>query len=236
MATFLEGVRELARECRLPSRPSTVIDQRGDFLDIVTWYNKAWEDIQRRHKWRWLRHTASVSTVEDDDTYAYGSFTDATSGAAITRFRCWLADSDDDPPKIYLSSSGVGGERWLAFHEWDWFKALYRIGTQNSGQPAFITVDPSNRLVIGPAPNGVYVVTLDYIRGIQTLALNGDTPEMPADYHDLIVYAALIKYAYQEVSAESLAFAREEYKRLMSQLEREQSPNLAIRWGGPLVK
>ena len=49
-----------------------------------------------------------------------------------------------------------------------------------------------------------------YWKGLQTLAADADEPEMPADYHMLIVYRALLKYAYNIVAQEILARAGQE--------------------------
>lgn len=234
MATFLSGVQDLARECDLASVPSAVTGQTGEFADMVRWYARAYREIQNRHKdWRWLRRTATVSTTASDDTYASSDFTDSTDAAAISRFGSWRLQHAEDPPKIYLSSSGVGNERWLVYTPWDWFKSIYKIGTQNTGTPAHITVDPNNNILLGPSPNDTYVVTVDYYMSSQELAANSDTPEMPARFHDLIVYRALEKYAYRESASEVLMRAQTEARRLMRQLEADQLE--CPYFGGPLA-
>lgn len=233
MATFLEIVQDLARECDLASIPSSVVSQSGEAKDMVEWSNRAYRELQNRHDWRWLRRTATVSTTSSDDTYAPSDFTDSTDSAAISRFGSWRLTDPVDPPKIYLSSSGVGGERWLIYSPWEWFKSIYRIGTQNTGAPVHVTIDPNNNIVLGPSPNGTYVVTLDYYMSAQALAANADTPEMPARFHDLIVYRAMEKYAYRESAGEVLARAKDEGRKLLRQLERDQLDRATF--AGPLV-
>lgn len=233
--TYLTGVQALGYEADLASVPGTVVSQTGEYAALCRWYRDAWIEIQNAHdsNWRWMRHTAKVSTVAGTDTYAYGTLTDQTTLAAITRFKRWIADNDEDPPKIYLTSAGVGTETWLSYMPWDDFKAIYRIGTQNNGFPAHITVDPQNRIVLGPKPNDIYVLTLDYIRSAQVLSADADVPELPTDYHLLIVYRALEKYAFRESAPELLARAEKEAKRMMRQLEKNQLEPL--RQCGPLA-
>ena len=224
MTTFLEGVVDLAEECDLASAPSSVVSQTGESKKLVKWYKDAYIEIQNRSDWRWLRHSFTVNTVASDDTYASSECTDTTTSSAISRFSKWRLADTRDPPKIYLNSAGIGTERWLIYSPWEYFKTVYKIGSQlsNTGAPAHISFDPANQLVVGPIPNGVYVVTGDYIRSPQVLAENTDTPEMPSQFHKLIVYRAMQKYGYHESAPEVIERGRFEERRMMRQLEDNQ--------------
>ena len=152
---------------------------------------------------------------------------------AIARFKRWRIMDRNDPPKIYLTSAGVGTQTWLTYLDWDDFKAIYRIGTQNSGYPAHIAIDPQKNLILGPAPNDIYTVTGDFVRGAQVLSANDDEPDMPSDYHDLIVYEAMQDYGYFESAPEVLARGKELAMTLTRQLEADQLP--MFRMAGPLA-
>ena len=77
------------------------------------------------------------------------------------------------------------------------------------------------------------MVTLDYYMGGQELAADGDIPEMPERFHDLIVYRAMEKYAYRESAGEVLARAKEEGRRILRQLELDQLD--AVLFGEPMA-
>jgi len=224
MSTFLAGVQKLAREAGAAGVPSTVVSQTGESKRLVDWYIDAYTEIQNRHKWKWMRYGFTVDTTSGDDSYAYGDCTDLGTSAPITRFNDWRLNDDYDPPKIYLTSAGVGGERWLIYTAWDDFKRVYKIGAQsaNTGAPAHITVDPQNNIMLGPSPNGIYTLTGDYYRSDQVLAADADVPEMPTQFHNLIVYKALEKYARYEEAQLLFNMASVEVKRLTRQLERNQ--------------
>ena len=142
-------------------------------------------------------------------------------------------DDLEDRPKCYLSSGGVGGEYWLIYIPWEQFKVLYKKGTQNNGQPIHITVDNAENIVLGPKPDAVYVVSGDFQRGVQVLAADGDIPDMPTNYHDLIVYRAIEKYGANSVAPEIFNRARLEGNRIMRALELSQLPRM--RFGAPLA-
>lgn len=207
--------------------PAAVTGQTGQLGQLVRWIRRAWVDIQLRHSnWRWMRVGFTLNTVADDDEYAYTDATDALTATTIARFSRWRVSEDDNPPTIYLQSAGVGTETYLTYIDWNSFKWLYRRGTQNSGYPAHISVDPQNNLVLGPKPNGIYVVSGNFQRGAQVLAANGDTPDMPSDFHDLIPFLAIAKYGYQQAAEEVVAKARMESVARMRQLEVNQLPEI----------
>lgn len=238
MSEFLQLCKDTCRECGVAGGEdaiSAVANQDGELGRLVGWVKQSWTEIQREHRsnWRWMRVGFTVNTVADDDTYAYTDCTDVLASTPIARFARWRFNDRNDPPKIYLTSSGVGTQTWLTVADWDDFKGIYRIGTQNSGYPAFIAVDPQNNLVLGPKPNGIYTVTGDFIRSAQVLAADADIPEMPSDFHDLIVYRAMQKYGFFESAPEVLARGREQEGLLMGQLRQDQLPS--FRQAGPMA-
>lgn len=233
--TFLQLCQKLAREVGASpagNLPSIVTGQTGGLLQIVNWVAEAWNDIQLKEDWEWMRHGFTFETTIDDDTYPYSAISDATASAAITRFARWHLYDAESPPKIYLTSAGIGTQTDLSPVTWEYFSRLYRTGTQAPGHPAHIAVDPQKNLVIGPKPNAAFTITGEYYRSPQTLAVDGDTPEMPTRFHDLIFYKAMEKYAYYESAQEILARAEKGMGPLSFQLECDQVP---VRGSQPLV-
>lgn len=233
--TFLEICQRLRLECEIPgSGPTAVTGQSRELTRVISWAASAWEDIQNdRQTWRWMRRPFSLNTVVDTDSYAPTAATDVDAGAAISRFARWLVDDPEDPPLAYLQSAGVAQQfrlNWLPWEHWKW---LYRFGTQNATQPIHVAVDPQNKLCLGPKPNGIYVVTGDFQRSIQVLSANGHIPEMPTQFHMLVVYHAMTKYGANSVAPEILARGQLEATRLLGALEMDQLPMLST--GGPLV-
>lgn len=169
-----------------------------------------------------MRRGFTVNTVANDGEYAYTDCTDTTTSIAIARFARWYKGRYDW--KCYLQSSGVGGEYFLQWVDWEAFKREYRFGTQTSGQPKYVSMDPSQKFVLGPKPSAVYVVSGDYQLGPQTLAADADTPEMPSRFHSVITYRALVKYGFNSVAPEALQRASIEGGRLHAALVRDQRP------------
>ncbi len=237
MATYLQLCQSLRRECGIAgSGPSAVTGQTGQLEKVVAWVASAWNDIQIRcPQWRWMRSEFTVNTTAGDDTYAYGDCTDAKTSAAIDRFAQWWPHDRIEPFKCYLTSGGVGGQYDLIWMPYEAFRRIYKFGVQQTtqGQPIYVAIDDDERIVLGPIPNGTYTVTGFYQRGPQTLAADGDTPDMPSRFHDAIVYYAMQRYAANSVAPEILARANLEGNRYMRALEQSQMP--AFRFAGAMA-
>jgi hypothetical protein len=182
-----------------------------------------------------MRSSFTVNTTASDDTYAYGDCTDVGTGVAIDRFRCWWPQDRLNPFTQFLTSGGVSGQQWLIWMPYEQFYQVYKFGVQQSstGQPIHVSVDDQDQIVLGPNPNGIYTVRGMFQRGAQPLTADGTTPDMPADFHDIIVYYAMERYAANSVAPEVLARAKLEGGRLMRALEQSQLPQ--IRMGRPLA-
>lgn len=237
MSTFLQLAAEARREILdTGTGPTTVVSQTGQLGNIVAWVAQSYTEIQNRHAdWLWLRSTWTVNTVASDDTYAYGDVTDSRLSAPIARFRrWWLYDNDGFPNvKCYLTSAGVAGEKYLLPLPWAAFRDLYRRGTQTNNAPVHVTVDPQRNLIIGPKPDAIYTITGEYQMSAQVLAADADTPEMPSDYHQLIVYEAMKKAGGSSSASEVSARGITEGNKVMRQLEANQRPECVL--AGPLA-
>lgn len=235
--TFLTLCADVQRECDIVGTSITSVTGNTTELNrVVNWVRQAWNDIQNRHtNWRWMRSTFSVNTTAGDDSYAPTDCTDTRLSATISRFSHWipLDDKGSSNVKVYLTSAGVSGERWMSYLQWPYFRSLYRIGNQTNNLPFHYTIDPQNNLVLGPKPNDIYTVSGEYQMSAQTLTASDDVPEMPTQFHDLIVYMAMRKYAGFESAPDVMSRAITEGNRVMRQLEANQLPEVQL--AGPLA-
>ena len=230
MSTFLELCVKTRRNCLIPGEgPSDVTTQEGELNELVNYVADAYLDVQnRRSSWRWLRRDFTFNTTAEDGIYEFGDVTDVDAAAVISRFSKWHIDDVENPPKVYLNSAGIGGERWLIYTPWQWFNTIYGIGTQNSGPPVHITIDPQDRIRLGPVPDDIFTITGEFFRSAQILAADDELPEMPSQYHDLIVYLAMQKYGMGEAAAEVVSRGNQEARRILRQLELNQMPQVRL--------
>lgn len=244
--TFLEGVQALAVECGLPSSPSSVANQTGEYARLVNWYRDAWIDIQNRKRWKWMRRQffLNLSNSATDLTrmrYEYSSATDNTESSTFTisRFSEWRFNDCVSIPQLYTVSSGVYQD--LHFVDWESFKDLYPIYNITTGTPVYISTDPLNRIHFGPTPayqgapdtTVYYKLYGDYYKSAQKLEIDGDELEIDDQFAKIIVYRAMQDYGYFESAIEVIERGNVNYARMLKQLERTQSEPFLM--AGPLA-
>lgn len=222
MATFLEIVQKVARESRTFSTvPSAVTSQTGRALFVVNAVIDAWRDIQNEEdQWLWQRKEFSYDLSVDTPKYTAASFN-------ITDFSRWVDDAQS--MTIYKTSVGVADESELAFIEWQEWRIKYGRGAQTSNRPTEVAITPQLELAFGPAPDVVYTARGEYYEGAQVLAANGDTPECPARFHDVIAWRALMRlHAVDEAQDQYTRLKEGKHDPMMADLKRDQLPELKI--------
>lgn len=228
---FLDMVKRTARDCRIPGTgPSTVVSQTGMNQNLVSWVAEAWVEIQNLHKdWRFLRLSASFTTVAGTALYTLGTGT-GTVGLAASAFGRWVRKSF----RLYTTSVGTNDEQHLGYREYDSWRDLYLMGSNRNARtrPSEYTVNPAYSIGLGPVPAAGYTVTGDYFRKAVKLALDADIPACPSEYFMLIVYEAIKKYGARENVTRLYQYGAAQANLMLPQMEAECLPEIKI--GGAL--
>jgi hypothetical protein len=209
---FLQLCQRTASECGVASGTAiatalpTVVGATGSLGRVVAWVSEAWGDLQMASDcWDWMRSSAllgggvSINTIAGQAVYANGT------GAGTTGL---LSDSLGKWDRETFRCATTGGyqdEMELLEIPFDDWRDQYMLGANRSVQtrPTVIAVGPDNSLCLGPPPNGAYTVTGDYFRAPADMVLDTDTPTgLPPQFHLLIVYYAMTKYAGYESAPE----------------------------------
>lgn len=229
--SFLTLCQDVRRECGISGTgPASVLNQSGELLRVVNWTAQAWTEIQnKKPNWRWMRSQFTVNTSANVDTYAYGSCTDTNSSAVITRFKRWW----DQEFQIYLASAGSTTSHFMTFEPWSIFRHTWKVGAISASYPSTVTITPQNSFMLGAKPNDIYTVTGEYQKSAQVLAADADVPEMPSDFHQLIVYRAMRKYAGYAGAPEVWARVKQEAGEMWADLMLDQLDQFGF--GDPLA-
>lgn len=208
---FLELCRRTREKCGISgSGPAAVTGQQGEMLRIINWVNEAWVEIQNAQPdWMWMRGTFSVPTVNGQQTYT-------TAAAGIdTTFSHWHLDTF----RVYQTARGVSDEQFLHPQEYLQFRDVYAYSNRIPGRPAFFAVQPWDQsLMLGPIPNDGYTVVGEYQKKASEMTVNSDIPALPSQYHMLIVYGAMERYAAYESAPEVMVPVSREYDEMRSKL------------------
>ena len=230
MSTSLELAQDLARESGTMSGvvPTAFTGQTGRTLKCVQWTVEAWRRIQnKRDGWFWMEAEFTAPTVSG--TAKYDPVT--ATGWELTR---WAMPRHDDsvmrPLSIYLTATGVSDEgemREIGFREW--FRK-YGRGSQDNARPSEWAWSPNNQICLGPTPDAVYTVHGLYRKTPQVFADGTETPEMPARFHQAIVWQAAALLQEHDEADWRFVRAHEQLTQIMDDLDRDQLPTMV--WGG----
>lgn len=183
---------------------TTIVGATGETLRLRNWIARADLAIQAQFTdWKFLH-------VEDDSTTTGSGTADY---AAPSDLRAW--DRDSFRVEASLVDRAV-----------EWNIRDYPLPT-SSGQPSEIFILPDNQLRVHPVPDGAYTILGNYWKKPVQLDSTDDTdtPQIPTEFHPLIVYVALSYYANWEQAPEIKRQAQEGYDFWWPLLVASQAPH-----------
>jgi len=174
--TFLELCQRLRQEVGAAGTgPASVTGQNGEYARLIDWVRQAWREIQsERRGWRFDWAEGSVELTAD--------FRDYSLPADFDR---WVDDS------LYI------GDDRLRVLDYDDFRQRFREPADEQTISA-ATILPDMTLRLSRAPTADATLAFEYYRAPQELANASDVPRMPARFHMLIVYRAMMQYGLYE--------------------------------------
>lgn len=204
--TFLQLCQEFRGQAGIAGTgPTTVADQTGILLRIVNAVADAWLRIQKHPKqWKWMwRYGYDLETIANTPDYVLTGVDEIFT----------------DTVTAYKQSLGTSSRFGITF--WDWAKYKQVYGNKQvipTGKPSVMTQLPNGNLRFYPKPDAVYVVDFEYLKSPQVLDENTDTPEMPSEFHQLIVFDAMIHFGGLQDADELVNTASTQYQVLMNRL------------------
>lgn len=245
--TFLELVQALAVETgtELQSKVTTTsvppASGYGETTEhtsrLVRWIQRAWRDIQNDQQlWNFMRRTGTMPLVKGQWVYDIKAIVDANlpSGfedwyyeelipwVAPNDWRyIWIVDGSVEEPQRNICYY-VPPERF--------FGHISRYNDRNVGMPGRYTFDPGGCIVFdAKPPNDNYYIEFDYRAVQDTLSGDSDTPRgLPEKFHDLIVYAAMVKNARFDEAGNQMPEVRKLHRDMMNKLRLEQLPEYSM--------
>lgn len=216
MATFLQLVNKVERLSGIINqgqRLTTIVGARGRQEKIVYWTSQAWEEIQReRRDWTFLRK-------QFDEALTVGQTTYTPAQLGITDFGGWVSEADNFRPfTLYDPALGRADEtRLKPVNHRAWLDA-FDIGSHDATRPNAIAIGFDRTLNVGPKPDKSYVLRGWYRRKIQTIAADSDVPYLDEQYHDAIVYRALMMLGEHDEAPVAIGTAQAKARVLHSQM------------------
>lgn len=230
MSTFLQLCALLAtRSGAIGTAPTTVVGQTGRQGKCVDWIMNAWTLIQNDlPEANWLQGEVSAVSLTIS-TMSYS----ATALGVSSRFASWKGDRMVDglayrPWTIYDNSIGQADETVLTQITYQDWRATYDRNTHDATRPLYYALAPDDTIRFGPKPDIAYKVRGEYVKTPQVLAVDADTPEMPARFHEAIVWRAIMLMAGHDESDQAYNQASAKYGELMLAIMRDTLPRITI--------
>jgi hypothetical protein len=224
--TFLELCRLTREKCSISGNgPTAVTNQSGEMLRIVNWVQEAWIDLQNLYStWDWMREEFSFETVAGQQAYA-------PTTAGVIDLLTWR----EDTLRSYRTPDGVADEQYVVEWDYDVFRNTYMIGQQTPGRPVVFAVRPRDKaLLFGSIPDSAYTIVGEYQRAARPFTSGTEVPAgLPEQFHMLIVYGAMQKYAYFENAPEVALAGKSMYESMLTRLVQNQTPGFSL--GNPLA-
>lgn len=214
MSNFLQICRAVRLKTGLQGTgPSTVTSVSGLEGQIVGAVQDVWKNLQNfRQEWRWSRDRAEVIIDAGDTTKTLLQIL----GSGY-RFRVWHKD------QIYAKPTSTGKYVPLRYVEWDSF-VRGTINNTTAQKIKYYTIRPEDYAIVFIEADEEHTLKVEYQKSIQNLTADADVPEMPTDYHDILVYAAVEIMAAQVGNPGIYDQYAQEQIRLTNALMREQLP------------
>jgi hypothetical protein len=193
---------------------------KGRGRHVIDFTVQAWKTIQTgRNDWVWMRASFNGNLV-----IGQASYTPAQVGIA-TRFRAFIPDRPAEgflPHTIYDAAIGRADETPLCQISPATWRMMYDRGAQTNGRPLHYALE-NGQFLVGPAPDKTYAIRGRYFKSAQILVNDGDVPELPSDFHDVIKWRAIEMLHGQDGAFADRTVAQAEYSRLYRLLVNEQT-------------
>ena len=226
---YLQLCQRLTREAgiNLSGPTSTSGNDGTQFARVIDWVQTAYAEIQMLYDdWNFMHSSFQLACGTNDGEYTYG---EVTNNIPVARF-------DTESFRAYLVSAGQSTEQHMIWMHYDEFRDTFRFGSTRTaaGHPQYWTWAPNKNVLLFPLPGpSSYIVTGEYWRDVDELSIDTDEPIFPSQYHMLIVYWALVKYAGFEESGSVYQNAQNMTNKYLSRMGRLERPT--VRLGESLV-
>lgn len=224
MSTFLQLVNIARQEAGVASNDLTTLQGTlsTETNRFKNWIGREWLRVQAdKPDWQFMRRSSQFTLTASKYLYSPTEVgAAATPAFTAATFGNWKRDSF----RIY--STDYTDEMLAGFMPWETFRNVYQYGSMRNSlsRPVAFSVAPDKSLAFGITPDLGYGVVFEYYTAPLALSADGDTPTMPAQFHDLIVYRALRAYGVFMAAPEVLQRADMEIARIHPKLLADQLP------------
>ena len=200
---------------------STTSPDTDHVADLVNYVDQAWLDIQMRqnNRWLWMRERLedTVALSASTRTLAMASI-DATCRTVIP----FLAGDTDPLRYVLLKHPTTAAVHRCSYEPYQGWRGFRDRGTRPEGGPVRFTIRPDGTLEFDPTPDVAYTLNCDWVHEPVVFTADADEPDMPAHFHMLIVWWAIVYLMGYDENTTRYQIAERHLKAMLNRLSIEQ--------------
>lgn len=209
--TYLELCRNYVQELGIAggTGPAAVTGQTGELANVIRWIRDAGiyiDNLWMDWSYLWREYDVSVTT----------SAVPMPALPANAPVKTW------DRGSMWMSY-GTAAARRLTYVPWDEWRVMLAGGI-TSGIPSEFTEKPNRSLVLNHVPPSPLPFHAEYWRQPRALEANDDVPDLPEQWHRIIICRAAIMYGNREAAGEIISGMEAEYADTLEKLQSDQIP------------
>jgi hypothetical protein len=207
--------QESLRQGPAPASPATSSKDDAQLWALVA---DEWVKLQTNGiLWRFMREERVVTTVAGQGVY--------TPAQLTWEFQAPWPSDDVYRPRVVDGTNWYWMDQELSYDE---FRRAFPPG-HAQGVPVAYCVSPVGNLMLGPTPDRVLSIEMDFLRAPTSLVAPADVPTgLPIAHQNLLVWGALKRVAIIDAASEILSRANTEYSEDWDRLWVAQGPALTF--------
>lgn len=220
---YLQLVQRLKREsARSGAAITTLTDLPVNDQRLADWVNDAWLELQRYDGgWSWMRKSVAGPTIIGQRGY-----TAAELDAGASDFSRWLPAATEH---YEVTAESVAGSPWpIRYLDWNTFRSRFEVREHVAGAPQFWSIAPDRKVYVGPTPDAVYTLRLEYFKGATSLADATASPEIDTEFHLILVWRALMELASFDAAPEVYSRANTNFTNMEQGLLTRHGPRISF--------
>lgn len=189
--------------------PTNTTGQTGAMATVVQRTSQAWIDIQKsRPYWKFLRATLTYVLTIDENSYIVATDFGLTTVDKWDKQSCWIytTTTADRSRLLYMPYQAFRGN----------------FSQYSSGRPQYFTEGPDGTILFDKSPDLAYVIEMDYWQTPEKLVNATDIPALPEQFHDIIAWKSVMKFAGSEGATDLYTYAKSEYNPMFLQFMIDQ--------------
>lgn len=250
-AQFIVYPRLLVTEGDRATAPPVASEYAGDDTEATF---TVLDTVLLSGAWATGTAVAYIEYEELDGQFKWAEYfneTDPTPASDIFRLKWWgrydlqteVTDLlEADYATFYIQSTGGSttqtnsedsDNKPIQFIPWPQWLAAYEGDPVSRGRPLYFTETPDGKIDFWPRLDEEYVLSFQYTSEPQELSAHGDTPtDLPSNYHDLIVWRAVMYWADFQERPSQFTRAERRYESIKNRMNKNQKPSFSF---GPNV-